>query len=86
MTARYYLSPSRLYSMVHLRADKQGYDVPLFGDWVTIAVIAERGPVKFTRAPVTLDPEEQRKSYVRKSRARMKKTRNLLAKNTSTSS
>lgn len=66
MTARYYLSPSRLYSMVRLREDKQGYDVPLFGDWVTIAVIAERGPVKFTRAPVTLDPEEQSEKLCQK--------------------
>ena len=61
MTARYYLSPSQLYSIIRLRPDKQGYDIPLFGDWVTIAVIAERGQVKFTRAPVTLDPEEQNK-------------------------
>lgn len=59
MTARYYLSPSRLYSIIRLQPDKQGYDVPLFGDWVTIAVVAERGPVKLTRAPVTLDPDEQ---------------------------
>ncbi|KAJ3574864.1 hypothetical protein NP233_g1488 [Leucocoprinus birnbaumii] len=59
MTARYYLSPSQLYSIVRLQPDKQGYDVPLYGDWVTIAVVAERGPVKLTRAPVTLDPDEQ---------------------------
>ncbi|KAF9450739.1 hypothetical protein P691DRAFT_664712 [Macrolepiota fuliginosa MF-IS2] len=59
MSFRYYLSPSRLYSIIRLRPDKQGYDVPLFGDWVTVAVIAERGPVKLTRAPVTLGPDEQ---------------------------
>ncbi|KAF5353526.1 hypothetical protein D9756_007998 [Leucocoprinus leucothites] len=59
MTARYYLSPSQLYSIVRLQPDKQGYDVPLFGDWVTIAVVAERGPVKLTRAPVTLGPDEE---------------------------
>jgi minichromosome maintenance protein 10 len=58
MTARYYLSPSQLYSIVRLQPDKQSYDVPLFGDWVTIAVVAERGPVKLTRAPVTMDPDE----------------------------
>ena len=28
--------------------DKQAYDVPIEGDWVTIAVVAERGEVKFT--------------------------------------
>lgn len=59
MTARYYLSPSHLYSIIRLQPDKQGYDVPLFGDWVTIAVVAERGPVKLTRAPITMDPDEQ---------------------------
>lgn len=59
MTARYYLSPSRLYSVVRLKPDKSSYDVPLLGDWVTIAVVAERGPVKLTRAPVTLDADEQ---------------------------
>lgn len=39
--------------------DKQGYEVPIPGDWVTVAVIAERGPIKFTRAPITLDKDEQ---------------------------
>ncbi|KAF7759679.1 hypothetical protein Agabi119p4_11374 [Agaricus bisporus var. burnettii] len=58
MDMRYYLSPSRLYSVIRIQPDKQGYDVPLFGDWVTIAVVAERGPVKLTRAPVTMDPDE----------------------------
>ncbi|KXN85238.1 DNA replication licensing factor mcm10 [Leucoagaricus sp. SymC.cos] len=59
MDCRYYISPSQLYSIVRLQPDKQGYDVPLFGDWVTIAVVAERGPVRLTRPPVTLDPDEQ---------------------------
>lgn len=58
LRARYYLSPSRLYSAVRLLPDKQGYDVPVPGDWVTIAVVAERGPIKFTRAPVTVGPDE----------------------------
>ena len=30
------------------RATQYGYDVPVTGDWVTVAVIAERGPVKLT--------------------------------------
>jgi minichromosome maintenance protein 10 len=38
--------------------DKQGYDVPVPGDWITVAVIAERGPIKFTRAPVTIEAED----------------------------
>ncbi|KIK95195.1 hypothetical protein PAXRUDRAFT_827256 [Paxillus rubicundulus Ve08.2h10] len=52
LRGRYYLSPSRLYSCIRLLPDKSGYDVPVQGDWVTIAVVAERGPVKLTRAPV----------------------------------
>ncbi|TEB33818.1 hypothetical protein FA13DRAFT_1730099 [Coprinellus micaceus] len=59
LTGRYYLSPSQLYSCIRLQPDKQHYDVPVPGDWVTIAVVAERGPIKYTRAPVTLDPDAQ---------------------------
>jgi len=58
LLGRYYLSPSRLYSAVRLLPDKQAYDVPVPGDWVTIAVVAERGPIKFTRAPVAVEKEE----------------------------
>jgi minichromosome maintenance protein 10 len=43
--------------VIRLLPNKQGYDVPVEGDWVTIAVVAERGPVKFTRAPVGLGCE-----------------------------
>jgi minichromosome maintenance protein 10 len=38
--------------------DKQGYDVPVPGDWITVAAVAERGPIKFTRAPVTIEAED----------------------------
>ncbi|KAF7326696.1 DNA replication licensing factor mcm10 [Mycena venus] len=51
LRGRYYLSPSRLYSAVRLLPDKQGYDVPVAGDWITIAVVAERGPYKYSKAP-----------------------------------
>jgi minichromosome maintenance protein 10 len=57
LRGRYYLPPSRLYSVVRLLPDKQGYDIPVAGDWVTIAVVAERGPVKFTRPPVGIGNE-----------------------------
>ena len=53
MTARYFISPSRLYSAVRLLPNNQGYDVPVVGDWVTIGVIGERGPTRVSRAPVT---------------------------------
>ncbi|KAF8889089.1 hypothetical protein BD779DRAFT_1623344 [Infundibulicybe gibba] len=54
LRGRYYLSPSQLYSSIRLLPDRQGYDVPVPGDWITIAVVAERGPAKFTRAPVNI--------------------------------
>ncbi|KAG9310850.1 hypothetical protein JVU11DRAFT_8705 [Chiua virens] len=56
LRGRYYLSPSRLYSCIRLLPNKSGYDVPVEGDWVTIAVVAERGPVRHTRAPVDIAP------------------------------
>jgi len=38
--------------------NKQAYDVPVAGDWVTIAVVAERGVVKVSKAPVSIGREE----------------------------
>ncbi|KAI0818905.1 hypothetical protein BC629DRAFT_1636550 [Irpex lacteus] len=58
LRGRYYLSPSRLYSVIRLLPSKQGYDVPVEGDWVTIAVIAERGPLRYSKAPVDAVKEE----------------------------
>ncbi|KAH7335529.1 hypothetical protein B0J17DRAFT_670528 [Rhizoctonia solani] len=49
MYGRVYLSPSKLYSTVRLSADRSAYDVPVEGDWVTIAVIAERGQVQVSK-------------------------------------
>lgn len=43
------MSPSTLYSIVRLTSNRQGYDVPVDGDWVTIAVIAERGDISVSR-------------------------------------
>ncbi|KAK0232731.1 hypothetical protein IW262DRAFT_1451207 [Armillaria fumosa] len=66
LTGRFYISPSQLYSCVRLLPDKRGYDVPVCGDWVTIAVVAERGPIKFSKAPVTIDTDnEGRKTDVK---------------------
>ncbi|KAJ4480933.1 hypothetical protein J3R30DRAFT_3462472 [Lentinula aciculospora] len=59
LRGRYYLSPSRLYSSISLTADKTGYDVPVDGDWITIAVVAERGPIKYTNPPVGIAKEEE---------------------------
>ncbi|KAF8644029.1 hypothetical protein AX16_008745 [Volvariella volvacea WC 439] len=55
---RYYLSPSNLYSSIRLQPDKQSYDVPVPGDWITIAVVAERGPIRWTKAPIGIGPDE----------------------------
>lgn len=66
MTGRYYISPSKLYSVVRARpsgasgAHGQAYDVPVVGDWVTIAVVAGRSPVRVSRAPVGVGPGEAR--------------------------
>jgi minichromosome maintenance protein 10 len=62
MTGRYYISPSKLYSVVRAQPGAQGqaYDVPVVGDWVTIAVVAGRSPVRISRAPVAVGPGEAR--------------------------
>lgn len=39
MEARYYLSPSVIYSIIRLGRNRQHFDVPVEGDWVTIAVV-----------------------------------------------
>ena len=46
---------SWLYSAIRLSPDKQGYDVPVRGVWITIAVVAERGQIKFTLARVKIE-------------------------------
>ncbi|KIM41854.1 hypothetical protein M413DRAFT_71601 [Hebeloma cylindrosporum] len=77
LRGRYYLSPSRLYSAIRLLPDKQGYDVPVSGDWITVAVVAERGPIKLTRAPIKVEREEgdqdQKKQWKGKAKAEPEK-------------
>ena len=66
MTGRYYISPSKLYSVVRAQpngaagARGQAYDVPVVGDWVTIAVVSGRSPVRISRAPVAVGQGEAR--------------------------
>ncbi len=38
-----------LYSIARLTKNRRGYEVPVAGDWVTIAVIAERGQISVSR-------------------------------------
>lgn len=54
---RYYLRPSQLYSLGRLSKDKQTYDVPVEGDWVTIAAVAERSEVRISNAKTFSDDE-----------------------------
>jgi minichromosome maintenance protein 10 len=53
LRGRYYLSPSLMYSVIRPLPSNQGYDIPVPGDWVTIAVIAEMGPIKLTTTSST---------------------------------
>ncbi|KAK4686314.1 minichromosome maintenance protein 10, partial [Tremellales sp. Uapishka_1] len=43
---RYHLSPSQIYSVIRLSKDGSTYDIPVDGDWLTIAVVAERGDIR----------------------------------------
>ena len=45
---RYYLSPSMMYSLIRLSRDGATYDIPVEGEWVTVAVVAERGEVRMS--------------------------------------
>jgi minichromosome maintenance protein 10 len=45
---RYSLTPAMLYSIIRLSRDGATYDLPVEGDWLTIAVVAERGEVKIS--------------------------------------
>ncbi|PBK89178.1 hypothetical protein ARMGADRAFT_333214 [Armillaria gallica] len=72
LAGRVYISPSRLYSCVRLLPDKRGYDVPVCGDWVTIAVVAERGPIKFSKAPVTIDADDEDRKTDAKGKGKQK--------------
>jgi minichromosome maintenance protein 10 len=56
MSGRYYISPSTLYSVATLSPSKEAYEVPVEGDWVTIAVIAHREDVRLSN-PSSRDHE-----------------------------
>ncbi|WVO15712.1 hypothetical protein L204_103373 [Cryptococcus depauperatus] len=52
LTDRYYIPPSKLYSVVRLSRDGTSYDIPVDKDWVTIAVIAQRSPIRVSGTKV----------------------------------
>ena len=50
LSDRFHVPPSVLYSIIRLSRDGTFYDIPLLGDWITIAVVAEQsGGVKYTK-------------------------------------
>jgi minichromosome maintenance protein 10 len=55
---RYYLTPAMLYSVIRLSRDGATYDLPVEGDWLTIAVVAERGEVKISGTKNTSKNDE----------------------------
>lgn len=56
---RYYLSPSQLYSVIRLSRDGAMYDVPVEGDWITIAVVAERGDIRVSGAKEDIHSDDE---------------------------
>ncbi|KAG6334548.1 hypothetical protein ID866_4545 [Astraeus odoratus] len=48
-------SPRKKIRMEQSQSLRGRYDVPVEGDWVTIAVVAERGQVRISRAPVNIE-------------------------------
>lgn len=57
MSGRYYISPSTLYSIATLSPSKEAYEIPVEGDWVTVAVIAHREDVRLSN-PSSRDDED----------------------------
>lgn len=56
---RHYLRPSQIYSVARLSRDGQTYDIPVDGDWVTIAVVAERSDVRVSGTRDASDGEDE---------------------------
>jgi len=58
LSDRFYVPPSVLYSIVDPSRDGTAFTVPLDGDWVTIAVVAEQmGPVRTTKGGPAMGKE-----------------------------
>jgi minichromosome maintenance protein 10 len=57
LRGRYYLSPSTLYSIARPSKNRQGYDIPVEAEWVTIAVVAERGDIKLQNVSIRTTEE-----------------------------
>lgn len=63
LSDRFYVPPSLLYSIVDPSRDGTAFTVPLDGDWVTIAVVAEQlGSVRSTKGGPAMGKEEDEES------------------------
>lgn len=60
LSQRYYLPPSLLYSVMRLSRDRQTFEVPVEGDWVTIAVVCHVKSDGLTKGRPEKQPEERR--------------------------
>lgn len=58
LRARYFVPPSQLYSVVRPDKYRTGYDVMVEGDWVTIAVVAERGQIMSSKSQAKHDEDD----------------------------
>ncbi|KAG8770329.1 hypothetical protein FRC20_004080 [Serendipita sp. 405] len=52
MRGRYFLSPSLIYSLARPSTNRQGYELPVDNEWVTIAIVAERGDIKLSQGGI----------------------------------
>lgn len=62
LRGRYYLSPSVLYSIIRPSKNRQGYDIPVDAEWVTIAVVAERGDIKLQNGSIQTTESSEKDS------------------------
>lgn len=59
LSDRYYIPPSLLYSVINPSRDGTSFDVPVDGDWVTIAVVAaQNGPIRTTKGGPSMGKDE----------------------------
>ncbi|WVW78986.1 hypothetical protein I302_100949 [Kwoniella bestiolae CBS 10118] len=64
LSGRYFLTPSQIYSVIRLSKDGATYDIPVEGDWITIAVVAQRGEVKISGTKTaTEDSDSEEEDY-----------------------
>lgn len=78
LRGRYYISPSKLYSVVRLASNRQKYEVPVEGEWVTIAVVASRGEIRLSQGTQMSTSVDEDDSGARKMRPKKHMTLKLV--------